>query len=224
MGGGRAAPHSSQPEGKTDLEGAAAAGRTQHHSHTECYRGAGTGDSPPASSAPPSPPGTGRIPGAAPWAGRKGDMHTDPALLPRAGKGGEEEEEEEGLQQHLSSSGWSRRLGRCTGTPLVLGISGITVGREGIEWVMESHPTLESCQPQSRALHAAAPSHEAVQLLSSAGKRLLNPYKPSQGRAIHMQHRQGTGRGNTPVFGIGFSAWCSRVKGSPKTSSSPKRN
>lgn len=56
-------------------------------------------------------------------------MHTDPALLPRAGKGGEreeEEEEEEGLQQHLSSSGWSHRLGRCTGTPLVLGISGIT--------------------------------------------------------------------------------------------------
>lgn len=57
-------------------------------------------------------------------------MHTDPALLPRAGKGGEEEEEE-GLQQHLSSSGWSHRLGRCTGTPLVLGISGITVGTEG---------------------------------------------------------------------------------------------
>lgn len=75
----------------------------------------------------PQPPRKGRTPGAGSPAGGKGDMHKDPALLPWVGKGGEgEEEEEEGLQQHLSSSGWSHRLGRCTGTPLVLGISGIT--------------------------------------------------------------------------------------------------
>lgn len=54
-------------------------------------------------------------------------MHTGPAPLPWAGKGREEEER---LQQHLSSSGWFRRLGRHTGTPLALGISGTTVERE----------------------------------------------------------------------------------------------
>lgn len=73
-------------------------------------------------------------------------MHTGPAPHPRAGKGGEEED---GLQQHLSSSGWFRRLGRRTGTPLALGISGTTVGERGGEGVMAPRPTPVSHQPQS---------------------------------------------------------------------------
>lgn len=122
---GRAAPHSSEAEGDTGIW------REQHQrgghgiTHTRIATGMqGPGTAPPPPSSPPSPAGNGTIPRES-LAGREGDMHTDPALLPRAGKGGEEEEEK-GLQQHLSSSGWSRRLGRRTGTPLVLGISGIT--------------------------------------------------------------------------------------------------
>lgn len=139
------------PEGETGLL------RGQHQqgghriTHTDFYRDAGTGRDPHC---PPLPtpalqgwehwlqrwehwlpfqgPGAGgRFPGAGSPAGRRGDMHTGPALLPRAGKGREkEEEEEERLHHHLSSSGWFRRLGRHTGTPPALGISGTTAGRE----------------------------------------------------------------------------------------------
>lgn len=82
-------------------------------------------------------------------------MHTGPAPLPRAGTGGEEEEEEEdGLRQHLSSSGWFRRLGRRTGTPPALGISGTTAEkRGGGEGVTAPHPTPVSHQPQSAKPH-----------------------------------------------------------------------
>lgn len=116
---------------------------------------------------PPAPPGRGtpvvfwKGSGGSLGRGRiRGRKERRHALRPGAGKGGEEEEEEDedGLRQHLSSSGWFRRLGRRTGTPPALGISGTTAGRK--EEKGGCHSTqphgAEPPAPKHKALHAAA--------------------------------------------------------------------
>lgn len=150
--------------------------------------------------------------GLVPGQERKGDMHTGPAPLLRRER---EERRKRRMQQHLSSSGWFRRLDRCTGTPPALGISGTTAGKRG------GHgPSPRTGSPQPHGTNPCMlqqPPHPPrargspssfFQLNKMLSKGSEPPRAPSWGcwscprPDTHMQRRQG-GQGD----GHGVGGW-----------------
>lgn len=141
-------------------------------------------------------------------------MHMGPAPLPGLGAGGEEGE---GLQQLLSSSGWSHRLGRCTGTPPARGISGITAGREKGMGVTAPQPGAPCPSPTRCSIahgHSTAPAPACSGV--KAGTKRHRASKPPPRLLGQGQRMQGPGRGTHG----GFSA-CLQLQGGAEPPKAP---